>query len=138
LLAEQLPKFKDARMAYGVMNRELSNSIRLFRDLIGFHVYFIAKEKRLEDETSSLVSFVPSLPGVQMMQNLPYYFDLVTAMRFGQKKAGVAERYLQTDGDLQYIAKDRSGKLLKREEPNLQQIINKMIGENNGPITASS
>lgn len=129
LLAGYLPQFKDPRQAYGKMNNDLANAIRDFRDLKGYNVYFIAKEKRLEDSSTGLSSFVPSIPGVQMMQNLPYYFDLVTAMRFGPKKDGKVTRYLQTEGDMQYVAKDRSGRLEKKEEPNLQVILNKILGE---------
>jgi hypothetical protein len=129
LLAEYQPQFKDGRQAYGKMNEDLAEAIRLFRNLVGYNVYFIAKEKRLVDEASGLVSFIPSIPGIQMMQNLPYYFDLVTVMRFGSKKDGVVERYLQTEGDRQYIAKDRSGVLEKKEQPNLQNILSKIVGE---------
>lgn len=130
LLAEYLPQFKDARQAYGKMNNDVADSIRLFRGLKGLNVYFIAKEKRLVDDVSGLTSYVPSIPGIQMMQNLPYYFDLVTAMRFGPKKDGKVTRFLQTEGDVQYIAKDRSGVLSKKEEPDLSKIIKKILGEN--------
>ena len=130
LLAEYLPKFKDARQAYGKMNEDVANTVRLFRGLKGFNVYFIAKEKRLVDDASGLTSYVPSIPGIQMMQNLPYYFDLVTAMRFGPKKDGKVTRFLQTEGDIQYIAKDRSGLLEKRETPDLGRILKKILGEN--------
>jgi hypothetical protein len=37
-------------------------------------------------------------------------------------------RYLQTQPDISYHAKDRSGKLNKIERPNLKMIINKVMG----------
>jgi len=37
-------------------------------------------------------------------------------------------RYLRTDQDTQYVAKDRSGRLDEIEEPNLTKIITKIQG----------
>lgn len=128
LLAGYKKKVKDPRQAYGMMNDEIADMIRKFRALQK-HVYFIAKLRRLVDEGTGKVDFVPSLPGVSLMQNLPYFFDLVCAMRFGKNDAGKKIRYLQTEGDLQWIAKDRSGRLDKKEGPDLGAIISKMKGE---------
>jgi hypothetical protein len=56
-------------------------------------------------------------------------------MRFLKHK-GVQHRVLQTEADLQWNAKDRSGKLQKFEKPNLATIISKAINSqvvNTGP-----
>lgn len=130
LLAEYKPQFKDGRQAYGKMGEDVAEAIRRFRDLEDKNVYIIAKIKRQVDESTGFVSYVPSIPGQAMLQNLPYFFDLVFVMRHMKhpetKEKG---RFIQTEGDAQFIAKDRSNKLNKIEVPDLGAIISKMKGE---------
>lgn len=114
---------KDARQAYGVMAESLGNLIRNFRDLVGKHVVFIAKMRRVEDEDSGVVSFEPYLPGKILPFQLPYLVDEVFVMRMNPKK----ERFLQTESDLKHIAKDRSGLLSANEPPDLGLIFNKIM-----------
>jgi len=125
LLSDEKSKTKDARQAYGVMNTEMEILIRAFRD-IPKHVYFSCKQKRLTDDSSGRVTFIPSVPGQTLLQGLPYFFDEVLCMRIAQLEDGTKYRYLQTEKDLQYDAKDRSGELAKQEEPNLAKIIAKI------------
>lgn len=129
LLAEFKKKFKDPRQAYGQMNDEIGEAVRRFRDIKNKHVYMIAKIKRQEDELSGAVTYVPNVPGKQMLQNLPYFFDLVFVMKYGKDKDGKKIRQLQTEGDRQFVAKDRSNKLDKFELPDLTAVINKMKGD---------
>lgn len=121
LLTDEKNKSKDARQAYGVMHDEMSILIRGFRDMKR-DVYFSAKEKRIVDDGSSKVNFVPSVPGNMLLQALPYFFDEVFVGRFGKTEDGDEFRYIQTAGDLQYIAKDRSGTLEKVSKPHLGEI----------------
>ena len=53
-------------------------------------------------------------------------FDLVFALRVEKDSEGNPQRWLQTVGDHQYVAKDRSGKLEPFEQPNLLEIANKI------------
>lgn len=129
LLSDFKKVFKDGRQAYGKMGDEIADMIRKFRDLKGRNVYFIAKEKRIIDEGTGFVSFAPNLPGVTMMQNLPYFYDVVTAMQYGKAKDGKVPRVLQTAGNRTYVAKDRSDKLDLMEQPNLSKLIKKIKGE---------
>jgi len=69
----------------------------------------------------------PAMPGNKLGPKLCYYFDFV--MRLGLNKApdGESYRFLQTQPDLQYEAKDRSGMLDPVEQPNLTHIFNKVF-----------
>jgi hypothetical protein len=138
LLAEYKGGTKDPRNAYGSMADDAADLIRKFRDLPRVNVYFIAKLKRLEDD-NGVISFIPSVPGQQLLQSLPYFFDELFALRHGKTKEKVEYTYLQTKGDFQWIAKDRSGTLDKIEKPNLQELFNKISGgRTDGTVTETS
>lgn len=126
ILMEYKKRTKDGRMAYGEMADDMGTIIRKFRDLPGKNVYMIAKTKRVVDEASSLTSYMPSVPGQILLQDLPFLFDIVGAMRYGKTSAGVSYRYIQTEGDMQWSAKDRSGALDKVEPPDLGKIFKKI------------
>lgn len=128
LLSEfKITEGKDARQAYGKMGDEMAKLTRKFRSL-DKHVLFIAKIELFKDEFSGKVFYRPACPGQAFSQNIPYLFDEVFAMQIGKKDGG-EYRYLQTQPNLQYTAKDRSGKLLTKEDPNLTMIFNKIIGD---------
>jgi phage nucleotide-binding protein len=138
LLTDYKQQYKDARQAYGDMNDDMAILIRGFRDLPK-NVYFTAKMKKVTDEKSGAIYFIPSVPGNTLLQSLPYFFDEVFAMRFGKLADGTIYRYLQTAGDLQWTAKDRSGTLKLQTEPNIAKIIATINGENeNGTSTEKS
>lgn len=114
--------------AYGSMADVLLPLIKKFRDIPDKHVYFIAKSKRVTDDYSGITSWMPSMPGQQLGPALPYLFDFVLPMRAGEDKNGNKYRYLQATADIQWEAKDRSGKLAAIEEPNLTKLFNKALG----------
>ena len=132
-LAELQIKYADGRKQYGELQAEIPKKIRRFRDINKKHVMFIAQIDRFEDAYSGISSFKPSMPGKYLVKKAPFFFDEVLALRIGEmrKEDGGSEeyRYLQTQPDLQYHAKDRSGKLNKIERPNLKMIINKVMGK---------
>ena len=129
LLGDEKQLSKDPRQAYGVMDDEMSILIRGFRDLPNRNVYFSAKVKKLVEEGSGAVSYIPSVPGQSLLQKLPYFFDEVFAMKIGRLEGGETYRYLQTASDLQWIAKDRSGKLDRIVQPNLAEIMGIINGD---------
>ncbi|RLC88496.1 MAG: AAA family ATPase [Chloroflexi bacterium] len=129
LLTEEKKKTKDPRQAYGVMADDMAILIRNFRDLTSKHVYFSCKLKKEVDEVTKAVTYKPGVPGQLLLQSLPFFFDELFVMRMGKLADGSYYRYLQTDNDLQYIAKDRSGKLAKITQPDIGYIINKIQGE---------
>jgi hypothetical protein len=128
LLTDEKKLTKDARQAYGVMNDEMAILVRAFRDL-DMHVYFSCKMKKMVSEVSGAINYTPSVPGQAFLQALPYFFDELFVMRYGKLEDGTLYRYVQTQGDLQYLAKDRSGKLAKVTKPDITDMLNKIIGE---------
>jgi len=134
ILAEELAATKDGRAAYGEMASVTTTAIRGYREL-PYHVIFTAKIKKIVEEATGRTTFQPSVPGQLLLNNLPYLLDEVLLMRIGKTKEGQKYRYLDTIGDMRYIAKDRSGKLSPQEEPDLSKLIKKItnVGE---PVTS--
>lgn len=126
ILANEKPKYRDARQAYGSMNDFFVATVRLFRDIPKRNVLMTAKLDRMEDDEHKVV-YAPALPGKKSQQDLPYFFDEVFAYRIGKTKDGKETRLLQTQSDINYLAKDRSGKLDVWEIPNLTNIFQKII-----------
>lgn len=127
VLNTERKKTKDPRQAYGELQVATTEIIRAFRDLPGKNVLFTAKLEKSQDEMGRML-YGPSMPGTKLSQQLPFFFDEVLALRIERDAEGVMQRALMTEGDATWIAKDRSGKLLPWEEPNLQSIINKISG----------
>lgn len=119
----------DPRQAYGAYQDKLLPLIKKFRDLEGKHVYFTAKLKRVVDDFAKVTYYGPSLPGQQLGNNLPYLFDLCMFLGVGEEEDGTQYRYLQTQSDVQHIAKDRSGKLDATEPPDLTHIFEKSLSD---------
>ena len=92
------------------------------------NVYIIAKIKCMNDEFTGINKWMPSAPGQQLGANLPYLFDFVFAMRKGVTESGKEYRYLQTEADIQYIAKGIN-KLKPIEKPHLGALFEKIIGK---------
>ncbi len=135
MIIEYKSQEKDARQAYGRMNDDMSSMIRLFRDLPNKHVYFTAKLLKRTEEDTGITDYVPGMPGKTMINALPFFFDELFVMKMGKLEDGTLYRYLQTSPDLQHEAKDRSGELTPRAEPNLTSIFNIIKGEKNAKTT---
>ena len=128
ILAEEMAETTNGQRAYGKMADVMAISIRGFRDLPK-HTVFTAKVRKIVDDSSGAIRFYPSVPGQQLLNNLPYFFDEVFRMDFGKTKAGVQYRYIDTVGNRQYICKDRSGKLAPQEPPDLTSVFKKMLSK---------
>ena len=116
---------KDPRAAYGAMQDQLGDVIRKFRDMSGKNVYFTAKCEKSQDETGRIL-YAPMMPGNKTGQSLPYFFDLVMALRVEMDADKNPVRALMTETDGLWQAKDRSGKLETWESPDLGAIIKKI------------
>lgn len=123
ILAEYKAVERDPRQAYLKMAEEVISVVRKFRDL-PMNTVFIAKQDRITDELTGRTNFGPLFPGRVLKAEVPYQIDVVMAMRFVRKE-GKSVRLLQTEADIQYTAKDRTGKLEKYEKPDLQAIFDK-------------
>lgn len=122
---------KDGRAAYGEMATQMTNIIRAFRDLPGKNVLMTAKAEKSQDETGRIL-YSPSMPGNKVGQALPYFFDLVIALRVERDADGVTQRALLCQPDGLWSAKDRSGKLDQWEAPDMGEIIAKIGGGSRG------
>lgn len=119
---------KDPRQAYGDMAEKLLALIKAYRDLPQKNVYFSAKMEKEKDEISGAMMYQPMMPGKQIGPQLPYLFDEVFRLGVSKDQQNNEFRFLQTQPYLQYVAKDRSGKLAPFEQPNLTQIFNTIKG----------
>jgi hypothetical protein len=77
------------------------------------------------DEMGKIL-YAPSMPGNKVGQSLPYFFDLVLALRVVKDADGNHVRALMCESDGLWQAKDRSGKLQAWEAPDLGEIIKKV------------
>lgn len=121
---------KDARAAYGMMQESVVEEIKKFRDLKGKHVYMTFKMEPIKDDYTGITKYGPMFPGRNLGPQTPYLLDEFFALRLDSRidpATGKNYRYLQTDGDLQYQAKDRSGSLARIEPPDLSHVIQKII-----------
>lgn len=118
---------KDPRQAYGELIEKMETLVRAFRDIPGKNVLVSAKMEPLRDELTGVVRYGPSMPGAKLGPRLPYFFDEVFRLGIGKTPQGQEFRFLQTQPDLQFEAKDRSGALSNIEPPHLGHIFNKII-----------
>lgn len=128
---------KDPRQAYGELIEKMNMTIKGFRDLDGIHVIMVAKQEAHKDEVTMSTNFGPAMPGAKLGQQVPYLFDEVLRLGIGTGQdaqgAPITYRFLQTQPDLQYEAKDRSGALAPMEPPDLSHIINKIMSSVSQP-----
>lgn len=127
VLIHEKTQNKDGRAAYGEMATQMTALIRAFRDLDSKNVLMTAKVEKSQDEIGRML-YAPSMPGAKLGQALPYFFDLVLALRVEKDADGVAQRALMCDSDGLWMAKDRSGKLQAWEQPDLGAIIREIGG----------
>jgi hypothetical protein len=113
---------KDPRQAYGALAEKMTDLVRAFRDLPGRNVMFSCKQERTKDENTGAMLYYPSMPGNMLKQGIGYFFDFVFAMRVEKDSDGNPTRWLQTQRDFSYEAKDRSGSLDPFEAPDLAAI----------------
>ncbi len=125
ILANALKQASDPRQAYGEMLEKMTDAFKKFRDLPGKHVVFVAKETPNKDGCIPL--HIPAMPGSKFGHSMPYLVDEVFHMDVGETPDKTKYRYLQTQPDVNFDAKDRSGALEDIEEPNLSKLINKIV-----------
>lgn len=127
VLSNAKKNVKDPRQAYGELIEKMNDLIKDFRDLKGWNVVMVSKMEHSKDDLTNTTSYRPSMPGSKLGQQLPYLFDEVFCLRIGKTAEGKEYRYLQTQPDIQYEAKDRSGSLDVVERPDLTHVFNKIL-----------
>lgn len=134
VLSNEKSKTRDGRKAYGDAQDEMIKIFRSFRDIVGKHVYFSAKQEFTTDGNTGGKFYQPMFPGNKLAQAAPYFFDEVFQL-VPYKDPGTGNRqwWLRTAPDLQNVAKDRSGTLAEWENADpatgggLTYIFNKML-----------
>lgn len=128
ILSDYIKQTKDPRQAYGKMAQDVLDMIKWFRFNINKHIYVIAQAGKMLDPYSNILKYSAYAPGQVLPLALPYNFDEVFALRIGiDPTTQQSYRYLQTQPDLAYSAKDSSNKLEAVEFPHLGNIFNKIL-----------
>ena len=131
LLTATKARAKDPRAAYGDTAEQVAGVVKALRDL-PLHVVLIAKDQVRQDDLGR-VSHAPSFPGRQLAAAIPYDVDLVLAYRCERdRESGQLRRWLQTQPDGVYDAKDRSGALGVEEPPDLKALAAKIAATAKG------
>lgn len=119
----------DPRKAFGELIPQMSEMIRAFRDIQGKNVYMSVKMEYDKDEETGRMMYIPSMPGKKLGPQLPYFFDEVYYLGVSKPDAqGNSYRYLQTQMDIQHIAKTRGENLAAFEQPDLSAVFRKITG----------
>lgn len=118
---------KDPRKAYLEMQEQVTSLLRSFRDIPYKHVYFSAKQGSNKDGLTGAIMNGPMLPGQQLPQHVPYFFDELFQLIVGKDTYGNEFRALRTRPDNQNEAKDRSGVLDEWEPADLSYIFDKIM-----------
>ena len=127
---ESNPKLADPKnslMKWGQYNSEFSNFVKLIRDMPYYNVFFTCLSKKEKDGLVMHDEFLIS--GEQSKVNLKSWFDEVFYLKIFDLEDGTKKRFFITDYCEHRLAKDRSGLLEKYELPDLNNIINKILGE---------
>lgn len=122
-LASEKAVNKDGRAAYLNTQEKVEALFRKFRSLPK-NVVFTAKQERTQ--TDNGLFYGPMFPGNRLSQNVPYLFDEVFAARIGISEDGSQYRYLLTQPDGLYSAKDRSGALPDVAPMDLEKIFKRI------------
>jgi hypothetical protein len=129
VLTNEKANNSDGRAAYGNLADIMMSMLRAFRDLPKYNIMMSAKMTRFTDEITNRTVYWPMMPGKQLTNGIGYLFDEVFALRVETDQEGNLTRWLQTSRDIQYEAKDRSGRLEMFEPPDLATIETKITSK---------
>jgi hypothetical protein len=137
-LMEQLylefPDRKDSLVMYGENGKRMRSLIKSFRDLPHYNVVMTALDHVDKDENNMRITGV-SMVG-SMSDKVPAFFDLVFFLAtIADQETGEIRRKLVTGKSDRLVAKDRSGRLDKLEEPSLAVIAAKIRTQSTQPST---
>lgn len=116
---------KEPRKAYNELLILALELIRLFRDIEGPNVIFLAKEEYSQDENGAMM-FRPKFPGKQVGIEAPYFFDEVWQLHLYKHTDGSEHRAFRCHPTNQHEAKDRSGMLDAIEPAHLGTVFAKI------------
>lgn len=120
-LQKKYPDRKDSFPLWGDYSNIIRKIIKRFRDLSPYDVYITALDKVETDELNNRF-VIPDLNG-KVASQLVQFFDEVFYLTCDKE----GKRSLLTGGHDKITVKDRSGKLQRFEEPNLQLTKEKIL-----------
>lgn len=123
-LQQDFPDSKDTLRLYGENSKRMRSLIKTFRDLPYYSVVFTALLEDEKDENGRRIAGV-SMVG-KIADQIAGFLDIVCLMTMVKNENGEFERKLITEPAESFVAKDRSGRLEKLEEPNLGLIAKKI------------
>ena len=127
ILLHEKGQTKDGRKAYGATQDEIMRILRVYRNLQGPHVYFSAKQEYIKLDDNSMI-YAPMMPGNKLAQNLPFFVDEMLHLNIYYDAAHQPFRALRCGPNRpDDIVKDRSGSLDMFEQPDLGNVINKIM-----------
>jgi len=124
-LDPKLGQDSHALKMYGQYNDQFTSFCKALRDMSPYNVWFTCLNKFEKDGVVMKEEF--NFPGAKVKDNLKAWFDVVLKYEVFEKE-GIKFRKLITCDEVNRLAKDRSGKLSKYEEPSLAVITNKILG----------
>lgn len=135
-LSNEKAKTRDPRAAFGEMATHIIDLVKDFRDLYGFHVIVIAKQRVGKDPVTGVEKAGPTAPGQQIGPALPYLFDFVFHA-YTDKDPTTGDTYhaIRTKAAFNAEAKDRSGVLDEVEYPDFTHLLTK-IGNHDAQYNA--
>ena len=110
----------------------MKHELKKFRDIKGMNLYVTCQSEKSSSDDDGEALFTTKIPGNMLAAALPYMFDELLPLRITREDSDDAEdsyRYLQTQPDYRWDAKDRSGALSPIEEPNLAKIFKKITNK---------
>lgn len=126
ILTQEKLNTKDLRQQYMFMQDKVIKLLKAFRDIPNKNVILLAQES-LENIDNKLMYNI-SFPGKNLHKDCLYLFDFIFRMVVFTNEEGILERFIQTVVDEESVCKDRSSSLESFEEPNLNNIFNKIKG----------
>lgn len=114
---------KNALKMWGEYNKRIISFIKSFRDLPDVNIIFTALAEDVND--GGLLIKKPLIAGNKAQSLLASFFDEVMHLSINES---TGERELHTQPSSFFDAKDRSGKLLPIEQPDLTVIFDKIKG----------
>lgn len=125
ILESEVKKYKNKLQAYGEMSRKVMNIVNGLYHMKELNVYMIAKLQKVQE--GEVFTLRPYFPGQDLNVKIPHLFDEIFYI---ESKLPVANQkpvtVINTQSGYNFIARDRSGKLIPTEIPNLSEIIKKI------------
>ncbi len=128
LNADMAAKYPDKNKTFQRWDEYFSKAvglIKILRDMAPYNIVFTSLTSQEKDglEMKDIFDF----PMARLKGKIKSFFDLSLHYKIIETEDNGPQRMLITDEAYSSLAKDRSGKLEAHEEPNLYQIMNKIL-----------